>query len=81
MAPLFTVMGQPECSPEMVPLEFHLLPKLKRHLRGHHKMLENEVKVAVKLWSRQQDAQFYSDGHTELRERWRKGADCEGDHV
>jgi hypothetical protein len=71
----------PQYSPDFAPLDFHLCPKLKKHLTGHHNASDDEVKMAVKLWFRHQDAQFSPDRLTELRERWRKCVDREGDYV
>jgi hypothetical protein len=45
-----TVFDHPPNNPDVAPSNFHLLPKLKKHLRGHHILSDDEVKTAVKTW-------------------------------
>jgi hypothetical protein len=61
----------------MAPSDFCIFLKLKGHLRGHH----SEVKITMKMWSHQQDAHFYPDGLTKLREHWWKYVHHSNDYV
>jgi hypothetical protein len=72
----FTVLYHPLHSPDTAPSDFHLFRKLKELLREHHFLSDDEVKIAVKMWSRQQGAQVYRDRLMKLPESWRKSVDC-----
>jgi hypothetical protein len=63
----FPVLNHPQYSPDLAPSDFHLFPKLKEHLRGHHILPDDEVKTAVMV-----DAQFCRSVFIELSDRWRK---------
>jgi len=56
----FTGLDHPPYTPNLAVLDFHLSPKLKEHLRGHHCALEDEVKAVVKFILHQ-CAQFCND--------------------
>ncbi|KAJ7338607.1 hypothetical protein JRQ81_012509, partial [Phrynocephalus forsythii] len=36
------VLLQPPYSPDLVPCDFHLFPKMKEHLKGHHFHFDDE---------------------------------------
>jgi histone-lysine N-methyltransferase SETMAR len=57
----FTVLDHPPHSPDFAPSDFHLFSKLKENLREHQVLSDYEVKTAVKMWFRQQDAQICWD--------------------
>jgi hypothetical protein len=48
------------------------LPETEEDLRGHHLLPDDDVKILVKMWFRQQDAQFCRNGLIKLSERWWK---------
>jgi hypothetical protein len=56
-----TILDHPPHIPDMAPTYFHLFPELKKHLREHHCLSDDEVKTAMKMWFRQHDAQFHSE--------------------
>jgi hypothetical protein len=68
----FNVLCHPSYNPDLVPSDFYHFPKLKEHLRGHHLLSDDGVKTAVKMWFRQQDAQFCHGRQVKLRDRCRK---------
>jgi hypothetical protein len=65
---VFTALIHPPYDPDLDPSNFHLFPKLKACLRGHHYASDDEVKPSVKLWLLHQTL-FYLDGIRKLLER------------
>jgi transposase len=54
----------PPYSPDLAPLDFHLFPKMKRHLGGQRFHANEDVQNEVKKWLRAQDAFFSMKGLT-----------------
>jgi hypothetical protein len=74
-------LDHPPYFPEVAPSIFNPFPKLKEHLRLRYLLSDVEVKMAVKKWFRQQDAQFYRGGLVQPRGRCRKYVDSRGDYI
>jgi histone-lysine N-methyltransferase SETMAR len=49
-------------SPDLAPSDFHLFPKLKKHLRRLRFQTDEDVQQEVKRWLRLQHASFYLQG-------------------
>ena len=59
-------------SPDMVPYNLHLFPKMRADLRGHQYDLDEEVERTVRNWMKKQNVELFCDGFEELvRRRWR----------
>jgi hypothetical protein len=56
----------PPYSPDLAPLEFHLLPKMKKHLRGQCFHFNEDVQNEVKKWLCAQEAFFFYEGLAKL---------------
>ena len=67
----FSVLPHPPYSPVLAPSDFHLFPKLKKHLKGQRFSCDEEVKSAVKKWFQKQYI-FFKNGFKKLVQRWRK---------
>ncbi|GFS00937.1 histone-lysine N-methyltransferase SETMAR [Elysia marginata] len=66
----FVVLLHLSCSPDFVPSDFYLFPKLKEHLRGNHYESDEDVEAAVRHWLRQKCVDFFTDGMRQLVRRW-----------
>jgi transposase len=52
------ILSHPTYSPDLVPSDFHLFPKMKKHLRGQRFHANEDVQNEVKKWLHAQDAFF-----------------------
>lgn len=77
----FEVLPHPPYSPDLAPSDYHLFPKLKKHLRGKRYSDDNELMDAVQAWSEGQNSDFYRSGISDLVKRWTKCIDLQGDYV
>jgi hypothetical protein len=77
----FTLVDHPPFSTDLAPSDFHLCPRLKKHLREHHFWSEDDVKTVVKMWFHQQETQLYCDELMKLPECWLKCVDHRDDYV
>jgi len=55
----FSVLPHPPYSPDLAPSDFHLLPKLKEHLKGQRFSCDEEVKSAVRKWFQKQNTNSF----------------------
>jgi histone-lysine N-methyltransferase SETMAR len=76
----FPVLQHPPYSPDVAPSDFHLLPKLKGHLKGQRYNCDEELKCAVRKLFQKQNTVF-KDGFQNLVQRWRKCNEVRGDLV
>jgi len=51
----FEEICHPLYSPDMTPSDYHLFPKLKKHLRGQRFLTDDELKYAAKEWLKRQN--------------------------
>jgi len=68
----FEVLSHPPYSPDLAPSDFHLLPHLKRDLKGTHFTSDDEAKQAVTSWIKQRTPEFFVDGMRKLVLGWKK---------
>ena len=54
----FSLLPHPPYSPELVPCDFHLFPKLKEHLMCQRLSCDEEVKSVVRKWFQKQNTTF-----------------------
>jgi transposase len=52
------ILPRPPYSPDLAPLDYHLFPKMKKHLRGQRFHFIEDVQNEVKKWLRAQDEFF-----------------------
>jgi hypothetical protein len=64
----FTALYLPPYRTDLAPSDFHLLPKLKEHLRWHN--LSDGVETVVKMWFRHKETELYHEGLMKLPECW-----------
>jgi transposase len=50
------ILPHPPYNPDLAPSDFHLFPKVKKHLRGQLFHSNEDVQNEVKKWSQAQDA-------------------------
>jgi hypothetical protein len=62
-------------------LDFHLIPKLQKHLRGLRFQPDEDFQEEVKRWLRLQHASFYRQGFDCLIYRCNKCLDRYGDYI
>jgi transposase len=52
------ILPHPPYSPDLAPSDFHLFPKMKKHLRGQHFHSNEDIKNEIKKWLCVQDVFF-----------------------
>ena len=57
----FSLLPHPPYSPDLAPGDFHLIPKLKEHLKGQHFSCDEEVKSALRKCFQKQNTDFFKD--------------------
>lgn len=77
----FELVPHPPYSPDLAPSDFHLFPKLKKHLGGQRFSSTEEVVAAVTEYFADQDETFYQTGIMALQHRWTKCRNLQGDYV
>ncbi|KAJ7320349.1 hypothetical protein JRQ81_019860, partial [Phrynocephalus forsythii] len=55
------VLPHPLYSHSLATCDFHLFPKMKEHLKGHHFHSDDKVKGAIQSWCQPQPPEFLSD--------------------
>ena len=68
-------------SPDMVPSDFYLFPKLKYHFHGTQYGSNEGVIEAVNEYLGEQEKAFYIEGIRKLEQRWAKCIALKGDHI
>ena len=58
----YELLPHPPYSPDLAPSDFHLFPRLKKHLRGRRFDDDGELTAAVEGWLGDQDVDFYRSG-------------------
>jgi hypothetical protein len=71
----------PSYSPDLALSDFHLFPKMKKRLRGHHFHSNEDVENEVKKCLRAQDAFFFYEGLDKLIHHYDKCLNRLGDFV
>jgi hypothetical protein len=56
------ILPYPPYSPDLALLDFHLFPKLMKHLQGLQFQTDEDIQEEVKWWLHLQDAPFYHRG-------------------
>ena len=55
----FQCLDHPPYSPDLAPLDYHLFPGLKKHLKGRQFSSDAEVIVAAQTWLVGQPSEFF----------------------
>jgi len=55
----FQCLDHPPYSPDLAPLDYHLFPGLKKHLKGRHFSSDAEVIAAAETWLDRQPSDFF----------------------
>jgi histone-lysine N-methyltransferase SETMAR len=74
-------LEHPPYSPDLVPPDFCLFPKLKLLLAGQRFSSNQEVIAAVEGYFADLTKTFYTDGIMALEHRWNKCISLKGDYV
>jgi histone-lysine N-methyltransferase SETMAR len=77
----FEELGHPPYSPDLALSDFHLFPKLKKHLRGMRFSCDEDLKKETECWLSEQNVDFYSEGVDKLRERYQSCINQRGGYV
>jgi hypothetical protein len=75
------ILPHPPCSPDLAPSDFHLFPKMKKHLRGQCFHSNEDVQNEVKKWLHAQDTFFFYKGLNKLIYHYDKCPNRLGDYV
>jgi len=68
-------------SPDLAPSDYHLLPGLKKQLKGHHFSSDAVVIAAVETWLDGQHSEFFLSGLQKLEQRNKKCIELRGEYV
>jgi histone-lysine N-methyltransferase SETMAR len=67
-----TIVLHPPYSPDLVPCDSLLLPKMKEDLCGYLYDSDKEVGRADRTWMKKQSVEFFRDGFQKLVDHWKK---------
>ncbi|XP_071083734.1 histone-lysine N-methyltransferase SETMAR-like [Haliotis cracherodii] len=76
----YELLPHPPYSPDLAPSDFHLFPRLKKHLRGR-RFEDDELTAAVEVWLGDQNLDFYRSGISDWQTRWNNCVELGGDYV
>ena len=76
----FQILPLPPFSPDYVPTDYYLFPKLTIHLHGKWYSDDNEMD-AEQVWSDSQKSDQYMNAICALVMRWIKCIDLQGNYV
>ena len=77
----YELLPHPPYSPDLAPSDFHLFPRLKKHIRGRRFQDDDELTAAVEGFLGDQDVEFFRSGINDWLTRWEKCVNVEGDYV
>uniref|UniRef100_A0A914XA06 Transposase n=1 Tax=Plectus sambesii TaxID=2011161 RepID=A0A914XA06_9BILA len=77
----FEVLSHPHYSPGSAPSHYYLFPQLKRQLRGKKFATSYDVIDAITEWCNSQDPSLSQNGIIDLRHRWPKCVELQGNYV
>ena len=77
----YELIPHPIYSLDLAPSDYFLFPNLKKDIRGHHFLSNEEVVAAVEKWVRDKDPGFFSSGLMALEHRWSKCIILEGSYI
>ena len=77
----YELWERPPCSPDLVPSDFCLFPKLKLFLAGQRFSLNQEATAAVEGYFADLMKNHYRDGIMVLEHCWNKCISLKGDYV
>ena len=78
----FQLVEDPPYSPDLVPSDYYIFPKIKKELRGYYFARDDDVMNAVDHFLRDQNGTFYTEGILRLLHyRWTKCVNVGGDYV
>jgi len=55
----FQCLDHPPYSPDLAPSDYHLFPRLKKQLKGHHFLSNAEVIDAAETWMEGKPSEFF----------------------
>ena len=68
-------------SPDIAPLDFHLIRSLQNSLNGKNFNFLEDCKRHLEQFFAQKDAKFWEDGIMKLPEKWQKVVEQKGEYV
>jgi len=77
----YELLEHPPYSPDLVPSDFYLFPKLKLFLAGQHFSSNQEAIAAVEGYFADRTKNHYRDKIMVLEYRWNKCISLKGDYV
>lgn len=77
----FETLDHPPYSPDLAPSDYHLFPKLKKHLGGMRFASDEELIATVDHYFEELEENEYCEGIKKLEHRLNKCIDLEGDYV
>jgi len=77
----FQCLDQPPFSPDLVPSDYHLFPRLKKQLKGRQFSSDAEVVAAAETWLDGQSSEFFFSDLQKLELRAKKFTELRGEYV
>ncbi|XP_045457302.1 histone-lysine N-methyltransferase SETMAR-like [Melitaea cinxia] len=77
----FDILNHSPHSPDLVPSDYYLFPKMKKELRGKKFTTDDEVKEAVSGFFEDKDKTFFNEGINKLIERSEKCVRLAGEYI
>ena len=77
----FQCLDHPPYSLNLAPLDYHLLPGLKKQLKGRYFSSDAEVISAAETWLDGQPSDFFLSGLQKLKRRAKKCIEVRGEYI
>ena len=77
----FQCLDHPPCFPDLALSDYHLLPGLKKYLKGLHFSSDVEVIAALETWLDGQSSEFFLSGLQKLAQRAKKCIELLGEYL
>jgi len=77
----FQCLDHPPYSLDLAPSDYHLFPRLKKQLKGHHFSSDAEVTAAAETWLDRHLSEFFLNGLQKLEQRAKKRIELRGEYV
>jgi len=77
----FQCLDHPSCCPDLPPWDYHLVPGLKKQLKGLQFSSDAEIIAAAETWLDGQLSEFFLSGLQKLEKRAKKCIELRGEYV
>jgi hypothetical protein len=77
----FQFLDHPPYTPDLAPMDYHLLPGLQKYLKVRHFSSDTKVTAAAETWLVAQLSEMFLIGLQKLQQRAKRCTELRGEHV